>query len=404
MKAIAVIPGSPTLRLVDRPEPSVAQPDEVKLRVLRVGICGTDREEAAGGRARAPDGQKELVIGHEMFGQVTDTGRDVTRVKPGDFAVFTVRRGCGKCLPCQMNRSDMCRTGDYRERGIWGLDGYQTEYVVDKEQYIVHVPAPLAEIGVLTEPTSVAEKAIDEAVRVQTARAPEAAAHPDWLTGRRCLVAGLGPIGLLAAMILRLRGAEVHGLDIVDEDSPRPQWLQRIGGHYVDTRKVPVDKVQETLGPMELIVEATGIPKLELDLLEALSLNGVYVLTGVPGGSRPLEIPGAELIRRLVLGNQLMLGSVNAARGHFQMAVDDLTQARLRWGDHVARLITHRHAHTDFDRTLHHHAADEIKSIIEWAPLPSAGDHDHGRGAQAPRIPGAATAAQNAPTNKPATV
>lgn len=407
MKAIAITPRSPDLHLVDRPEPAVTQADEVKLRVLRVGICGTDREEAAGGRARAPEGQKELVIGHEMFGQVTEVGREVTRVKPGDFAVFTVRRGCGKCLPCLMNRSDMCRTGDYRERGIWGLDGYQTEYVVDKEQYLVHVPAPLADIGVLSEPTSVAEKAIDEATRVQRARAPEAASQPDWLTGRRCLVAGLGPIGLLASMILRLRGAEVFGMDIVDESTARPQWLTRIGGQYIDGRKVPVDRVQQTLGPMELIFEATGIAKLEFDLLEALSLNGVYVLTGVPGGSRLLEISGAELVRRLVLGNQLMFGSVNAARGHFQMAVDDLAQARLRWGDHVSRLITHRHPHTDFEQTLHHHSADEIKSVIEWTPLPSAsgdGDHDRGRGARSPRIPGAATPAQNVPKNKPALV
>lgn len=383
MKAIAVVPGSPTLHLVDRPEPVVTRPDEVKLKVLRVGICGTDREEAGGGRARAPDGQQDLVIGHEMFGQVMEVGAEVQRVRPGDFAVFTVRRGCGRCLSCTMNRSDMCRTGTYRERGIWGLDGYQTEYAVDREQYIVHVPTELASIGVLTEPTSVAEKAIDEAVRLQTIRLPESAAHPDWLTGRRCLVAELGPIGLLAAMILRLRGAEVYGLDIVDADTVRPRWLERIGGRYVDGRKVPVDKVQATLGPMEFIFEATGIAKLEFDLLEALSLNGAYVLTGIPGGSRPLEIPGAELIRRLVLGNQVMLGSVNAARGHFQMAVDDLAQARLRWGDHISSLITNRHPHTDFEGTLHHHAPNEIKSIIEWAPLPTiAGSdgHDQRRG------------------------
>jgi glucose 1-dehydrogenase len=372
MKAIAVVSGTSTLRLVDRPEPAVSQPDEVKVRVLRVGICGTDREEAGGGRSRAPEGQKELVVGHEMFGQVIEVGKAVTRVKSGDFAVFTVRRGCGKCLPCTMNRSDMCRTGDYRERGIWGLDGYQTEHVVDKEQYIAHVPSQLAEVGVLTEPTSVAEKAIDEAARLQMVRLPEAGAHPDWFTGRRCLVAGLGPIGLLASMILRLRGAEVHGLDIVDAGTARPKWLERIGGQYVDGRKVPADKVRQTLGPMEFIFEATGIPKLEFNLLEALSLNGAYVLTGVPGGSRPLEIAGAELIRRLVLGNQVMLGSVNAARGHFQMAVDDLAQARLRWGDHVSRLITDRHPHTDFEQTLHHHTPDEIKSIIEWASLPPA--------------------------------
>lgn len=134
MKAIVIVPGTTTLRLAEGPEPSIAAPDEVKLRVLRVGICGTDREEASGGRASAPDGRQDLVIGHEMFGRVVKVGSSVSRVRHGDYAVFTVRRGCGSCLPCAMNRPDVCRTGEFRERGIWGLDGFQTEYVVDREQ------------------------------------------------------------------------------------------------------------------------------------------------------------------------------------------------------------------------------------------------------------------------------
>lgn len=366
MKAIAVVPGTTTLRLVDRSEPSITAPDEVKVQVLRVGICGTDREEAAGGRALAPEGQKELVIGHEMFGQVVAVGQRVTRVKPGDYAVFTDRRGCGKCVPCAMNRSDMCQTGDFRERGIWGLDGFQTEYVMDKEQYVVRVPPQLEPVGVLTEPLAVAEKAIDEAVRVQVARLPDAPTTPDWLFGRRCLVAGLGPIGLLGALALRLRGAEVYGMDVVDASTARPQWLAGIGGQYVDGRQVSPDRISDVLGPMDLIFEATGVPKLAFNLLEALALNGVYVLTGIPGGDRPLEIPGAELIRQLVLKNQVMLGSVNDPRAHFQMAVDDLAHAHLRWGEHVVRLITHRHPYTDFAAALEHHGADEIKVVLEW--------------------------------------
>ena len=121
MKAISVVPGSRTIRLVDRDEPSISLPDQIKLRVLRVGICGTDREEAAGGRAKAPPSRQDLVLGHKMFGQVIETGRGVKQVKPGDYAVCTVRRGCGKCQPCAMNRSDMCQTGLYSERGISGL-------------------------------------------------------------------------------------------------------------------------------------------------------------------------------------------------------------------------------------------------------------------------------------------
>lgn len=366
MKGIALVPGTATLRLIDRAEPSIMGSDDVKIRILRVGICGTDREEAAGGRALAPEGRKDLVIGHEMFGWVTEVGQAVTRVQPGDHAVLTVRRGCGECLPCAINRSDMCRTGNYRERGIWGLDGYQTEFAVDPEQYVVRVPPELERIGVLTEPLSVVEKAIDEAIRLQFARLPNALARPDWFQGRQCLVSGLGPIGLLAALALRLRGAEVYGLDIVDVATSRPQWLAGIGGHYVDGRQVKLNRVNDVLGPMELILEATGVAALEFNLLDVLALNGVYVLTGIPGGDRPLEIPGAELIRRLVLGNRVMVGSVNASRDHFQMAVDDLLQAHLRWGDHVGRLVTHRYPYTEFKAAVGEHGVDEIKVVLEW--------------------------------------
>jgi glucose 1-dehydrogenase len=367
MKAIAIVPGTTGSHFVDRQEPSITAKDEVKVRVIRVGICGTDREEVSGGRAQAPDGKKELVVGHEMFSQVVGVGSSVTRVKTGDYAVFTVRRGCGQCPPCLMSRSDMCQTGKYHERGIKGMDGYQTEFVVDKEQYVVRVPAELEAVGVLMEPLSIVEKAIDEALRLQIVRCPEAATSPDWIFGRRCLVAGLGPVGLLAALILRLRGADVYGLDVVDSTSARPKWLNAIEGHYVDGRQVPADQVENKVGPMDLVLDATGIAALEFNLLDALARNGVYVLTGIPGGERPLQIAGAELVRQLVLDNQVLLGSVNAARGHFQMAVDDLAQAHLRWGAHIATLITNHYPSDQFAESVSHHPPDAIKEVIEWA-------------------------------------
>jgi len=366
VNAIAVVPGTRGVRVVDRPEPAVTAPDEVKLKVVRVGICGTDREEAAGGRALLPDGQKDLVIGHEMLGQVVDAGAAVQRVKKGDYAVFTVRRPCGKCLPCAMLRPDMCRSGTYRERGIWGLDGYQTEFVVDRECWVVRVPERLAAVGVLAEPMSVVEKAIHEAERVQFARVPDALATPDWLSDRRCLVAGLGPIGLLAAMILRLRGARVFGLDVVDPGTARPQWLEHIGGTYVDGRNIGPRGVEDALGAMDVIVEATGVPRLAFNLLEALAPDGVIALTGIPGGARPLELPGGELVRAMVLNNTLMFGSVNAARGHFQMGVNDLDHGLEVWGRHLEQLITHRAKVSEAEGLLEAHPAEEIKTVVEW--------------------------------------
>jgi threonine dehydrogenase-like Zn-dependent dehydrogenase len=366
MKTIALVPGTTTLRLVDRPEPTITAPDQVKLRVLRVGICGTDREEASGGRAEAPPGKTELVIGHEMLGQVVEVGSAVRAVLPGDYGIFTVRRGCGHCPACNLNRSDMCYSGDYTERGIRRLDGYQAEYVVDSEQYLVKVPDDLAGIGVLVEPMSVVEKAIDEAIRIQAARLPEDTDPQIWLKEKRVLVAGIGPIGLLGALALRLRGANVFGLGRQDPNSNRPSMLTRMGAKYLDERQFRTEMLGEHLGQVDLIFEATGAPLLEFDLLSTLGINGLYVLTAIPGGERPINIAGATLLRQLVLQNQAMVGSVNASRKHFQMAVEDLEKAQKNWGPAIEQMITHRFFYTEFYEALSQHPQDEIKAVLEW--------------------------------------
>ena len=367
MKAIAIIPGTKDVRIVDRPEPQLTAPDEIKLRVLRVGICGTDREEVSGGRSDAPPGQKDLVIGHEMFGQVVEAGNGVKAARAGDFGCFTVRRGCGHCQACRNGRSDMCSSGDYTERGIKQRDGYETELVVDQEQYFVKVPKEQVPLGVLSEPTSVAEKAIHEALLLQAARLPWSGDPDKWLEGKQVLVAGLGPIGLLAAVALRLRGAKVLGLDVVDADSLRPSLLAQLGGKYVDGRETKPPALDDSYGQIDMIFEATGIAHVEFDLLGALGINGVYVLTGIPGGDRPLEIDGAGLMRALVLRNQVMVGSVNASRQHFQMAVDDLGKAYKTWGKTIEQIITNVVPYTDFDDVLTKHPDNEIKAAIEWS-------------------------------------
>jgi len=367
MKAIAITPGTKDVHLADRPEPELTAPDEIKLRVLRVGICGTDREEVSGGRSDAPPGQKELVIGHEMFGQVVEVGQGVQAARPGDFGCFTVRRGCGHCPACRNGRSDMCTSGDYTERGIKQRDGYETELVVDQEQYFVKVPKDQVPIGVLSEPMSVAEKAINEALLLQTARLPGSQGSDKWLEGKQVLVAGLGPIGLLAAVALRLRGANVLGLDVVDAGSLRPSLLAQLGGKYVDGRQTKPRALDGSYGQIDMVFEATGIAHVEFDLLGALGINGVYVLTGIPGGDRPLEIDGAGLMRTLVLRNQVMVGSVNASRQHFQSAVDDLGKAYKRWGKTIEQIITHVVPYTDFDDVLTKHPDNEIKAAIEWS-------------------------------------
>ncbi len=178
-------------------------------------------------------------------------------------------------------------------------------------------------------------------------------------------MAGLGPIGLLATLVLVLRGAAVYGLDIVDPSTVRPRWLEAIGGRYVDGRTVAPVHVDDALGQMDLIVEAAGVSTLAFNLLDALAFDGAYALTGIPSGDKMIQLPGAELMRQLVLNNQVMLGSVNAARDHFQIAVDDLSLASARWGTHVAKLITNCHPARDFDAALYRHTKNEIKVVLE---------------------------------------
>ncbi len=369
MKAITLVPGTTNVRLLDRPEPSIRAADDVKLQVLQVGICGTDRDEAAGGRAAPPPGHSDLVIGHELLGRVVETGSAVQAVRVGDFALFTVRRGCGQCANCAIDRSDMCSTGNYADRGIRLRDGYQTEFVVDSEAFVVRVPPGIASVAVLTEPMSIAEKAIDEAVRIQIARLPGDLDAGAWLSGKNVLVAGLGPIGLLATIALRLRGASVHGLDVVDAATIRPRLLEQLGGTYVDGRQVNPRALGEHFPEIELIFEATGIAQLEFELLSALGANGVYVLTGIAGGDRPVTIDGSALMKALVLRNQVTVGSVNASRTHFALAVSDLERAKATWGGTLDALITHRVAYGEFASVLATHPVDEIKTVVEWSPI-----------------------------------
>lgn len=366
MKAISLVPGTSGVVLAEVEEPQITQGDEVKIKVWQVGICGTDREQAEGGRAKAPTGKSHLIIGHEMFGQVIEIGEEVKSVRVGDFGVFTVRRGCGKCKACNHDRSDMCYTGDYTERGIKEADGFQSEYVVDQEKFLIKIPEAIKGIGVLTEPMSVAAKAIDEAMIMQSARLKDFDRTENWLKGKKALIAGIGAIGLMAAFALRLRGAEVIGMDIVDESSLRPQILKQIGGTYVDGRVVEVMDIDDVCGESDFVFEATGIAKLQIQLIDTLGINGIYVATGIPAGKRPMTIMAGDILQQMVLKNQIILGSVNASIDHYKMAVEDLQACYEKWPDQIGQVITEKVPYGDFETALHHHSMDEIKVVVEW--------------------------------------
>ncbi len=365
MKAIKLVPGTTEVRCTEHDEPQILEGDEIKLKVLEVGICGTDRELAAGGRALAPEGEKELILGHEMLGEVIEIGKKVRLFKKGDLAVVTVRRGCKECDLCRNERPDLCMSNKYKERGIKESHGFQSTYVVDQEKFLVKIPHSLRSSGVLCEPMSVVEKAIEELLAIQKFRLPNWSTRKE-LKHKQTLVVGLGPIGLLSCAVLLLRGFKVYAQDIVSSDSPRAKIVEEMGGIYIDGRETKYREFEDKFGQIDIIIEATGNAQLALSLLDALGMNGGTVFTGIPDPKSSFVLEGGYLINRLVLRNQVLLGSVNAAKKHWELAVLDLVKAKKKWGGVLEKLITTRVPYHQYKDLFSEKQSHEIKVVLKW--------------------------------------
>lgn len=342
MRAIAVNLVRHSVSLVGREEPSIQSPDEVKIQVLQVGICKTDHEIIQGHYGRAPVESGDLVIGHEMLGKVVEVGSAVSNVSVGDYVTCTVRRSCEACRACLNQRADICESGKYLSCGITGLDGFLQDFLIEKAPYVIPVHSKLLSVGVLAEPFSVIEKALGDALGIMQVRFPPS--KENFFAGQRCLIVGLGSIGLLAAMKLRLLGATVYGLDLCPDESFRPQWFQHIGGYYLNTHRYPPEHLTRTTGKMDLIIEAAGVFSLQLQLFDVLARNGIFIVLGLPAEQSHGSPVHPATFRRLTLQNQMVMGSVNASQMHFRMALHDLELALDKWGGHVEALITKRYS------------------------------------------------------------
>ncbi len=336
MKAIAVIPGKPnSVHLAEMPQPKVSDVPGgrgVLVRVLRVGVDGTDKEINAAEYGAAPEGYDFLVIGHEGFGQVEAVGPNVTKVKPGDYVVATVRRP-GTSIYDLIGTSDMTTDDTYYERGINLRHGYLAEYYVDDAEFIVKVPQGLREVGVLLEPLTVVEKGITQAYEIQRRLRV-------WRP-RRAAVLGTGTIGILAALVLRLRGLEVVAFGKTPKPYLNSDLVEAIGVKYETTDDLPVIEGAKKHGPFDIIFEATGYSPIVFESMQALGKNGVLVLSSVTGGDRRVEVPADKINLEFVLGNKVMVGTVNANREYFETGVGDMSQAELEYPGWLARLLTH---------------------------------------------------------------
>jgi glucose 1-dehydrogenase len=337
MKAIAVFPGKPnSSHLAELPMPSLDEVPNgrgVLVKMLACGVDGTDKEIIAAEYGAPPPGYDFLVHGHENFGRVVEVGPNVAELRPGDYVVATTRRR-GSSIYDQIGDYDMTTDDVYRERGINLLHGFLTEYYVDDPEYMVRVPAGLKDVAVIVEPLSVPEKGIIQAYEIQRRLKV-------WRP-RIAAVLGAGTIGLLATLILRLRGLEVTTFGKTPKPYLNAELVEDLGARYISTDELPLREAAPEYGPFDLIYEATGYSPLVFEAMEVLGKNGVLALASVTGGNRRVEVPADKINLDFVLGNKVMVGTVNGNAPYFDAAVRDLAMAEVQFPGWAARLLTHR--------------------------------------------------------------
>ncbi|HEY9855367.1 MAG TPA: glucose 1-dehydrogenase [Stenomitos sp.] len=355
MRAVVVQPlQAGSVRLAEVPPP-VLQRGQALVRVLEVGIDGTDRDISMGEYGEAPPGRPTLVMAHESVGIVERVAEDVSAVAPGDLVVATVRRPCAeRCPNCAAGEFDHCVTGHYLERGIKGLDGYASECYAEDPAYLIGVPSSLRSVAVLLEPLSVAEKALREAFAIQ--------ARMVWQPGLS-VVAGAGSLGLLVAMALRLRGVEVVMIDLLPEDHPKARRAVELGARYVDGRTTGLSTFRQRFGPIDLVVEATGDSRTVFEGLPILGNNGILVALGLSTTARALTIPADAINLERVLENLTVVGCVNSHRRDFEQGLVDMGRAQERFPGWLERLISRR---VRLDEVAHalERRPDEIKVVL----------------------------------------
>lgn len=323
MKAVTVLPlQKDSVDLTDMPEP----PEEdgpVLVDTVAVGVCGTDLEIINGDYGWAPPGQARLAIGHESLGRVAEAPAD-SGLAAGDLVVGIVRRPDPvPCPNCAIGEWDMCRNGQYTERGIKERHGFASERYRIHPEFAVKVDPSLGDLGVLLEPTTVVAKAWDHIERIGR----RAEWHPV-----KVLVTGAGPIGLLAALLAVQRGLETHVLDQV-VDGLKPELVAELGATYHH------GSIEEAAVNADVVIECTGVSQLILDAMLHNTPDGIICLTGVSSGGREFNVDAGQLNRAMVLQNEVVFGSVNANRRHYEAGAEALAKADRGW---LAKMITRK--------------------------------------------------------------
>jgi threonine dehydrogenase-like Zn-dependent dehydrogenase len=347
MRALTVHPGTKdSLSLADVPEPPESD-GPVLVDGVAIGLCGTDAEIIAAQYGNAPVGSDYLILGHENLGRVASAPAD-SGFAAGDLVVGIVRRPDPvPCAACAAGEWDMCLNGRYLEHGIDHLHGFGRERWRGEADAIVKIDASLDGVGVLLEPTTIVAKAWEQIEHI----GPRAFWAP-----KVAVITGAGPVGLLAAMISVQHGYETHVYDRVT-DGLKPELVAALGAEY-HSQTLPASGVSP-----DIAVECTGVPSVVLDLLSVLARDGIACLTGVSDIGHTLPVDIGAINRQAVLENNVIFGSVNANRRHYDLGVAALAAADRTW---LARLITRRVPLANYAEAFQR-TPDDVKVVIDIA-------------------------------------
>ena len=346
MRALALKPlQAQTAELLDVAEP--VGPG-VLVRTLAVGICGTDREILNGEYGWSPAGREHLILGLESLGEVIETEKG-SSLANGDLVVGIVRHPDPvPCSACASGEFDMCLNGRYSEHGIKELDGFCRERFRLTDERLVRVEPKLREAGVLLEPTSVVAKAWDHIERI-------GGRTRSW-SPRRVLVTGAGPVGLLASLLTRQRGLELHVYDRQQEGT-KPELIKELGGEYHSSGLEDLCGINA-----DVVIECTGAATVIATVMSNNARSGIVCLTGLSSGAHEIKQDFTALNKAMVLENDVVFGTVNANRAHYEMAAAALAKAEPSW---LRRLITRRVPLNDWRDALQAREGD-IKTVIDF--------------------------------------
>jgi threonine dehydrogenase-like Zn-dependent dehydrogenase len=328
------------------PDPPAAD-GSLLVRARQLGLCGTDFELIAGHYGWPPDHSHHLILGHESLGEVEQAPADSDFV-PGDWVIGIVRRPDPEpCPACAAGEWDMCRNGRYTERGIKQKHGFGAERWRIEPEYAIKVEPGLRDVAILVEPASVLAKAWEHIEHI---------AKRAYWRPRSLLVTGAGPIGLFAALMGHQRGLDVHVLDQMS-DGPKPQLVQALGGKYYS------GSVQQLGFSPDIVIECSGAAEVIRDSLLALANGGIFCMVGSSSHPQNEMLNVIQLNRRLVLGNAVVFGVVNANRRHYEQAAEVVRRAERSW---LQGVITRREPLTSW-RSAFQRRPGDVKVVLDFS-------------------------------------